>query len=90
MRSNAMKTCAVGAMLFGGTLGASQAASAGLTWTDRGVGDFSKITSNRLLQVGNSLTTSGVAADAYESAAFGATTFSATGTDAPLYPGASV
>jgi len=32
MRSNAMKTCAVGAMLFGGTLGMSQAASAGVTW----------------------------------------------------------
>ncbi|MFM1830453.1 MAG: hypothetical protein RLZZ558_793 [Planctomycetota bacterium] len=32
MRSNAMKTCAVGAMLFGGTLGATQAASAGVTW----------------------------------------------------------
>ena len=35
MRSNAMKTCAVGAMLFGGTLGLSQTASAGVsvTWT---------------------------------------------------------
>lgn len=34
MRSNAMKTCALGAMLFGGTLGAAQQASAGLVWTD--------------------------------------------------------
>jgi MYXO-CTERM domain-containing protein len=35
MRSNAMKTCAVGAMLFGGTLGVTSAASAGVvvTWT---------------------------------------------------------
>ena len=35
MRSNMMKKCAVGAMLFGGTLGLSQAASAGVsvTWT---------------------------------------------------------
>jgi len=33
MPSNAMKTCAVGAMLFGGTLGATSAAEAGLvTW----------------------------------------------------------
>jgi hypothetical protein len=30
MQSNAMKKCAVGAMLFGGTLGLSQAASAGV------------------------------------------------------------
>jgi hypothetical protein len=90
MRSNAMKTCAVGAMLFGGTLGMSQAASAGLTWTGQGVGDFSSVDSDRTLVVGNSLTTSGVAADAYGSAAFSATTFSATGDDAPFYPGASV
>ena len=90
MRKNSMTKCAVGAMLFGGTLGVSQAASAGLTWTGRGIGDFSDTYSDRLLQVGNSLTTSGVAADAYESAAFGATTFSATGADASLYPGASV
>jgi MYXO-CTERM domain-containing protein len=33
MRSNAMKVCAMGVMLFGGTLGVSQSASAGLTWT---------------------------------------------------------
>ena len=35
MRSNMMKSCAVGAMLFGGTLGATSAASAGVvvTWT---------------------------------------------------------
>jgi hypothetical protein len=32
MRSNTMKTCAVGAMLFGGTLGATQTASAGVVW----------------------------------------------------------
>ena len=30
MRSNAMKTCAMGAMLFGGTLGTASAANAGL------------------------------------------------------------
>ena len=33
MRSNAMKSCAMGAMLFGGTLGVAQEAQAGLTWT---------------------------------------------------------
>ena len=33
MRSNAMKSCAMGAMLFGGTLGAAQQAAAGITWT---------------------------------------------------------
>jgi MYXO-CTERM domain-containing protein len=33
MRSNAMKTCAMGAMLCSGTLGLSQSASAGLTWS---------------------------------------------------------
>jgi MYXO-CTERM domain-containing protein len=32
MRSNAMKTCAVGAMLFGGTLGGVSTAQAGFTW----------------------------------------------------------
>ena len=42
MRKNSMTTCAVGAMLFGGTLGMSQAASAGLTWTagDADTGNF--------------------------------------------------
>ena len=90
MRNNTMTKCAVGAMLFGGTLGMSQAASAGLTWTDQGVGDFFTQPSDRTLQVGNYLTTSGVAADAEGSAAFSATTFSATGADASLYPGASV
>ncbi len=33
MRSNAKKSCAVGAMLFGGTLGVALDAQAGLTWT---------------------------------------------------------
>jgi hypothetical protein len=32
MRSNAMKTCVTGAMLFGGTLGVAGVAEAGLTW----------------------------------------------------------
>ena len=32
MRSNAMKKCAVGAMLFGGTLGGVSTAQAGFTW----------------------------------------------------------
>ena len=34
MRNNTMTKCAVGAMLFGGTLGAAQQASADLVWTD--------------------------------------------------------
>ncbi len=33
MRSNAMKTCAAGAMLFGGSLGVAQEAGAGISWT---------------------------------------------------------
>ena len=37
MRSNSIKTCAVGAMLFGGTLGAASTAYAGLTFTHAGV-----------------------------------------------------
>ena len=40
MRSNMMKSCAVGAMLFGGTLGASSAASAGATVTWDATGFF--------------------------------------------------
>ena len=32
MRSNMMKKCAVGAMLFGGTLGGVSTAQAGFTW----------------------------------------------------------
>ena len=34
MRSNAMKTCAVGAMVVGGALSMTQTASAGLTWLE--------------------------------------------------------
>ena len=34
MRSNSVKTCAAGALLFGGALGAAQPASAGLVWKD--------------------------------------------------------
>ncbi|MFM7809797.1 MAG: hypothetical protein ACKPEA_17995, partial [Planctomycetota bacterium] len=34
MRKEAMKNCVVGAMLFGGTLGAAQQASADLVWKD--------------------------------------------------------
>ncbi len=37
MRSNAMKSCAVGAMLFGGTLGVVSTAEAGLTFTNADV-----------------------------------------------------
>ena len=40
MRSNMMKSCAVGAMLFGGTLGATSAASAGVTVTWDAIGYF--------------------------------------------------
>jgi len=36
MRKNSMTKCAVGAMLFGGTLGMSQAASAGLVFNLNG------------------------------------------------------
>ncbi len=37
MRSNTMKTCAVGAMLFGGTLGSASTAQAELVFTNEGV-----------------------------------------------------
>lgn len=36
MRSNAVKSCAVGAMVVGGALGMTQTASAGLTWLGSG------------------------------------------------------
>ena len=37
MRTNSMTKCAVGAMLFGGTLGATQGALAGVTWLGQGL-----------------------------------------------------
>jgi hypothetical protein len=43
MRSNTMKTCAVGAMVVGGALSMTQTASAGLTWLGSGtvwLGDY--------------------------------------------------
>jgi MYXO-CTERM domain-containing protein len=81
-----MKTCAVGAMLIGGVLGASSTASAGLTW--QGLvngGDFDGSSSIRALQVGNFSITTGWAEDAYLNAAFGAATYSNVNA-----PGASV
>jgi len=86
MRSNAIKTCAVGAMLIGGTLCANSTASAGLTWlgtvTD---GDFVGSNSERTLEVGNVVTTTGWGFTAYDNAAFGAATYSNVNA-----PGASV
>ena len=55
MRSNAIKTCAMGVMLCSGTLGLSQSASAGLTWStdSNGTwGDFPSIYLN-LVSGGN-------------------------------------
>ena len=55
MRSNAMKMCATGVMLCSGTLGLSQSASAGLTWSadSNGTwGDFPSIYLN-LVSGGN-------------------------------------
>ncbi len=52
MRSNAMKTCAMGAMLFGGTLGVVSTAQAGLVWLRGGnVGDPTSALAS--VQVGN-------------------------------------
>ena len=86
MRSNAMETCAVGAVLIGGVLGASSTASAGLTWlgavTD---GAFVGSGSERVLEVANILSTTAWADTAYDNAAFGAATFSDVNV-----PGASV
>jgi hypothetical protein len=80
MRSNMMKTCAVGAMLIGGVLGASSAASAGLVWQAELFG----MESNRTLMVAN--VESGWADTAYGMDAFGAATWS----DAANAPGTSV
>jgi MYXO-CTERM domain-containing protein len=55
MRSNAMKMCATGVMLCSGTLGLSQSASAGLTWSansNGSWGDFPSIYLN-LVSGGN-------------------------------------
>jgi hypothetical protein len=49
MQSNAMKKCAVGAMLFGGTLGAASTAQAGVTWLGSGTvgtGEFASTLSS--------------------------------------------
>lgn len=52
MRSNAMKTRAVGAMLIGGVLGASSTASAGLTWVNSNPGSFESQNSAAIIQDG--------------------------------------
>ena len=65
MRSNLMKTCAVGAMLFGGVLGASSTASAGLVWQAELFG----MENDRTLMVANA--SSGWADTAYRMDAFG-------------------
>jgi hypothetical protein len=80
MRSNLMKTCAVGAMLFGGVLGASSTASAGLVWQAELFG----MENDRTLMVANA--SSGWADTAYRMDAFGAATWS----DAANAPGTSV
>ena len=81
MRSNAMKTCAVRAMLVGGTFVAASAAQAGLTWHGTTVDQYH---SHRSLGVGDFF-----GDGAYESvdgdAAYGAATF----TNA-VSPGSSV
>jgi hypothetical protein len=46
MRSNAIKTCVVGAMVVGGTLGATSAASAGVTVTWQATGFYYAKASN--------------------------------------------
>ena len=80
MRSNMMKTCAVGAMLIGGVLGASSTASAGLVWQ----AEFFGMENDRTLMVANA--SSGWADTAYRMDAFGAATWS----DAANAPGTSV
>jgi hypothetical protein len=72
MRSNAMKTCAAGAMLIGGVLGASSTASAGLAWQ----ADWFGTDTERNLTVANAAITTGWNATAYEMDAFGAATYS--------------
>jgi len=60
MRSNAMKTCAVGAMLIGVTLGATQVASAGVTWlSEFGPSGSTRQSQNYAMFGTTELTTSG-------------------------------
>ena len=80
MRSNAMKSCAVGATLIGGVLGASSTASAGLVWQ----ADVFGLDNERTLMVANA--SDGRADTAYRMDAFGAATWS----DAAHAPGTSV
>jgi hypothetical protein len=82
MRNNAMKTCTAGAMLIGGVLGASSAASAGLAWQ----ADWFGMGNERTLEVANVEISTGWTATAYEMDAFGAATWS----DAANAPGTSV
>jgi uncharacterized protein (TIGR03382 family) len=67
MRSNAMKTCAAGAMLFGGTLGIAQKAQAGLVWDTANANNYVQIT----FGYEDPIRTSGAASMNAVSAAFG-------------------
>jgi hypothetical protein len=81
-----MKTCAAGAMLIGGVLGASSTASAGLTWLGlANGGDFDGYSSMRSFHVRSSFNTFWPPQDAYDNEAFGAATYSNVNV-----PGASV
>ena len=83
MRSNMMKKCAVGAMLFGGTLGLSQAASAGVSVTWTASNAFNNgFSYNQLLQSSYDVYEYRLASTDPSVAAFGSTTYTLGGTSA--------
>jgi len=83
MRSNAMKKCAVGAMLFGGTLGLSQAASAGVNVTWSASNAFNTGSAyNLFLQSSYEVYEFRLASTDPSVAAFGSTTYTLGGTSA--------
>ena len=83
MRSNAMTKCAAGAMLFGGTLGLSQAASAGVNVTWTASNPFNGFATNNFVQNYNDEVYEFRSASTDPSvAAFGSTTYTLGGTSA--------
>ena len=83
MRSNAMKKCAVGAMLFGGTLCLSQAASAGVNVTWSASNAFNTGSAyNLFLQSSYEVYEYRSASTDPSVAAFGSTTYTLGGTSA--------
>jgi hypothetical protein len=85
MRSNAMKMCAAGAMLFGGTLGVAQEAQAGLVWDNANANNYVQITFGLEdpIRISGAASMSAVSA-AFESDSASITAASASGFSASL------